>query len=316
MTEDNSIQALTERTSRYPPRRGRAVVNEQQFCEAVADPVLDEDDIPDVEGLIAQPISDWKEISMYRGDFDSKTQSRVQSLLQQGRFLSWMKGSYPDLLLVLADLPTSGMEKITAVSLFCATLITSLTNLRRGDVVVHFFCGLHVDPRDPSPGPTGLIRSLIMQVFMYLRRDDLLSLDFLNDRAIIQAMEDQDLEILCQTLQSLLDQFQAGTQVFCIIDSITLFDSEEWSPDLTVVLEYLHEIVQDSKLPAIFKVMLTSSALCAPEVGDLLTREDKHPDRLLTLSADNISVEDDMGDYEMERHLSQMSVSPRSGSYR
>ncbi|KAJ4416631.1 hypothetical protein N0V82_006641 [Gnomoniopsis sp. IMI 355080] len=314
--KDISIQDLTDLGPRCPPRRRRAVINERHFCEAIADPVPNEDGIPDVEGLIAQPISDWKEISMYRGDFDSKTQSRVQSLLQQGRFLAWMKGSYPDLLLVLADLPTSGMEKITAVSLFCATLVTSLMNLRREDVVVHFFCGLHVHPQDPNPGPTGLVRSLIMQVFMHLRRDGHLSLDFLDDRAIVQAIEDQDLEILCQTLQSLLDQFQAGTQVFCIIDSITLFDSEEWSLDLMTVLEYLHETVQDGKLPAIFKVMLTSSALCAPEVTDLLTMEDKHPDRVLSLSADNISVEDDMGNYEMERHLSQVSVSPRSGSYR
>lgn len=317
ITEDTYIQALTDREPRGPSRRRRAaVINEEQFCEAIADPPLDEDDIPDIEGFAVIPDSDWSEVSMYRGDFDSKTQSQVQSLLQQGRFLSWMKGSYPDLLLVLADLPTSGMEKITAVSVFCATLVTSLINLRREDVVLHFFCGLHVDSQGPCPGPKGLVRSLIMQVFTYLRRDHLLSLDFLDDRTIVQSIEDQDLDTICQTLQSLVDQFQAGTQVFCVVDSITLFDSEEWASDLKIVLEYLRETVEDSRLPAVFKVMLTSSALCTPEVTDLLTREDKYPDRVWSLSSENISVEGDMDDYEMERHLSQVSISPRSGGHR
>lgn len=317
ITEDTSIQALDYYNPRELPRwRRGAVINEEQFCEAIADPPLDEYGVPDIESFAALPNNDWNEISLYRGDFDSRTLSRVQSLLQQGRFLRWMKGAYPDLLLILADLPNSGMEKITAVSVFCATLVTSLIRLRHQDVVIHFFCGLHVDPQAPSPGPAGLVRSLIMQMFVYLRRDGYLSLQFLNDRAIVQAIEDQDLEILCRTLQSLLDQFEAGTQVFCIIDSITLFDSQEWSTDLQMVLGYLHQTVEDSRLPAIFKVILTSSALCAPEMADLLTEEDQYSDRVLSLSSEDLSVDGDMGDYEMERHLSRLSVSPRSSRYR
>ncbi|KAF3770055.1 hypothetical protein M406DRAFT_237578, partial [Cryphonectria parasitica EP155] len=233
-----------------------------QFCEAIADLPNSEVGLPDVEGFTLQPDSDWDAVSMFRGNFNARTQSRVQSLLQQNRFLSWMNGSYPDLLLILANLPDTGMQHITAMSVLCATLVSSLTNLRRGHVVLHFFCGLHINSRDPSPGPTGLVRSLIMQVFTYLRRDGLLSLDFLNDRADVKAIEDQDLEILCRTLQSLLDQFQPSTQVYCVIDSITLFDSEDSAYDLEVVLGYLQEIVEDSQLPAIFKLMMTSPARC------------------------------------------------------
>lgn len=314
ITEDTEIQKHTSREEGSNPRRRRgAVVNYLQFSEAIADRPSYEDEEPDIEAFAAQPDSDWGTVSRYRGDFDSKTRGQVQSILQQRRFLGWMRSRHPDMVLVLADLPNSTMEKITAVSVFCATLITSLTSLRRGDLVLHFFCGLHVDPRGPSPGPRGLVRSLIMQLFAHLTRAGGANLDFICDRDYVRDIEDQKLAVLCQTLRELLWQCEPGVHVYCIIDSITLFEGSAWSRDLTAVVRCLRDCVEDGEMPAVLKVMLTSSALCAPELKALLTGGDRYPGRVLYLSAEGSFVEDADGEDETGRRLAQMSVSPRQG---
>lgn len=314
MTEDTEIQRHTSRKeSSNPTRRLSAVVNYLQFSEAIADRPFYEDEEPDIESFAAQPDSEWSTVSKYRGDFDSRTQGQVQSILQQRRFLGWMRSRHPDMVLVLADLPNLAMDKITAVSVFCATLITSLTNLRRGDLVLHFFCGLHVDSRGPSPGPKGLVRSLIMQLFAHLTRAGGANLDFICDRDYVRDIEDQKLGVLCQTLRELLWQCEPGVHVYCIIDSITLFEGSAWSRGLTAVAMCLLDCVDNGEMPAVLKVMLTSSALCAPELKALVTGGDRYPERVLYLSAEGSFVEDADGENEAERHLAQMSISPRQG---
>lgn len=289
---DTEIEKYFSRGESGNSRRKRgAVINKVQFCEAVTDHPFYEDEEPDVESFAAQPDSDWSTVSRYRGDFDSKTQGQVQSILQQGQFLGWMKSKYPELILVLADLTASDMGNVTPVSVFCATLITSLTSLRRGDLVLHFFCGLHVDSNDPSPGPRGLIRSLIMQLFTYLTGAGGVSLDFISDREYVRDIEDQHLGALCQTLRELLWKCEPGTHVYCIIDSVVLFERITWSQDLTTVLRCLRDCVDNGEIPAVFKVMLTSSALCTPELKDLLTAGNGYPERVLYLSTDDCLVD-------------------------
>lgn len=308
------IQEILNRQETKKPRPSRgAVINDLQFCEAIADPPSYEDDEPDIESFAALPDSNWSTVSRYRGDFDSKTQSQVQSILLQQRFLDWMKSKYPDLIIVLADLPTSGLESITAMSVFCATLITSLTNLRREAIVLHFFCGLHVDSRDPSPGPRGLVRCLIMQLFAYLTRAGRANLDFICNRDYVRDIEDQHLGALCQTLRELLWQCEPGTHVYCIIDSISLFERTAWSHDLTTVTRCLTGCVGNGEMPAVFKVMMTSSALCTPELKDLLTAGDRYPETVLHLSAEDCLVDSTFDEDDTVRHLASMSISPRLG---
>ena len=308
---DTEIQDYMRReVSSISRRRRGAVINELQFCEAIADPPFHKEEEPDIESLAAQPDNDWSTVTRYRGDFDSKTQSQVQSILQRARFLGWVKSKYPDLILVLSDLPNSGMENITAVSVFCATLITSLTNLRREDLAIHFFCGMHVDSHDPSPGPRGLVRSLIMQLFGYLTRTGSADLGFIHDREYVRDIEDQHLGALCQTLRELLWQCEPGTHVYCIIDSVTLFERSKWFQDLTKVARCLRDCVDDWEMPAVLKVMLTSSALCTPELKDLLTAGDSYTESVLYLSAEDIFVENGFGD-DTERQFSQLSIVPR-----
>lgn len=312
ISEDSETQKYISREARaIPGHRRRAVINELQFCEAIADAPFREDEIPDIEGFAIQPDNDWGTVTRYSGDFDSRTQSQVQSILQQGRFLGWMRSKYPDLLLILADLPASGTEGISPVSVFCATLVSSLTNIRREDLVLHFFCGLHVDSCDPSPGPRGLVRSLIMQLFAYLSRTGCANLDFICDRGYVRDIEDQILETLCHTLQELLFQCEPGTHVYCIIDSVTLFERDVWFRDLKKVAKFLQEFVENEEMPAVLKVMLTSSALCTPELKDLFKAGHGHRESVLYLSEDKSFVDGDFGEDEMEHHLAQMSLAPR-----
>ncbi|KKY32017.1 hypothetical protein UCDDA912_g08014 [Diaporthe ampelina] len=75
---DTEIQDYMRReVSSISRRRRGAVINELQFCEAIADPPFHKEEEPDIESLAAQPDNDWSTVTRYRGDFDSKTQSQI-----------------------------------------------------------------------------------------------------------------------------------------------------------------------------------------------------------------------------------------------
>lgn len=302
--EDNAIlESSTGRARGTSQRRRGGVINEVQFCGFIADPPRYDYEEPDIQGFMTQPDKDLDRVSMYQGDFDTKTQSQVQSLLRERRFLGWMRSKYPDLILILADLPSSGLERVAVVSVLCATLTTSLISLNREDCVLHFFCGLHLDSHDTSPGPRGLVRSLIMQVFTHLQHGGLVSLDFIDNRDYVEAIENQDLYALCDTLHALLSQCEPGTSVHCILDSITLFERGVWFRDLKIVLSCLKEIVEDGRMPAIFKVMLTSSASCTPELRSLLSTGSRHDDTVLYLPEETFFVDGDLSQHATEREI-------------
>ncbi|ROV99656.1 hypothetical protein VSDG_03101 [Cytospora chrysosperma] len=223
-------------------RRG-PVISPQRFCENLLDVFLDERNMPDATRSLDHPNEDLDHVLMYRGQIRARDQSHVQSLLRHDRFLSWLNDENPDLILVNANIRSSGMEGISAISVFCANFITSLLTVRPEDVVVHYFCGLHnILDDDLYPGPIGLVRSLILQLFLKLEHKHRLSLEFINHRDYAEALREHDLETLCHTLHQLLYQFPPDMQVYCIIDTVPLFDTSEMYDDLVIVLDCLRDI--------------------------------------------------------------------------
>lgn len=67
------------------------------------------------------------------------------------------------------------------------------------------------------------------------------------------------------------------------------------------------------EMPAVFKVMLTSLALCAPELKDLLTAGNKYPEAVLHLSAEDSLMDGIFDEDDTVRHLASMSIPPPLG---
>ncbi|CAG8955491.1 hypothetical protein HYFRA_00010358 [Hymenoscyphus fraxineus] len=231
-------------------------ISPEKFCQILGEPKSSLDEPPDLESNLQHANKDLAWVLVQRGRFKANDQSQAQSLVRHSRFLEWMKARESDLILVDANISATGMEKISAVSLFSATFVTSLLEIQPEDVVTHFFCGLHLAPRDSWYGPNGLIRSLSMQLFIKLVELDILDLDFVNEREYFESLKEHDLSSLCETLASLISQFPPETTIFCIVDSLSCFDKDKTFEDLQVVITWLQNIVEDQSMAPTIKVLL------------------------------------------------------------
>ncbi|EHK42417.1 hypothetical protein TRIATDRAFT_266127 [Trichoderma atroviride IMI 206040] len=242
---------------------------------------------PDPKLLVQQSNRDLERAFLQRAAIKAPTQGQVQSLLRHHRFLRWLNQHGPDLVLVDANIRLPGLNKLSAVSVFCATFVASIIKVQPSEVVIQFFCGLHDMPRDPLFGPNGLVRSMILQLLMKLINMKILDLNFINDRDYLMALEEHNLHSLCDTLDFLVNQFPPDTTVYCIIDSIWCFDKERFFKDFEFVMQHLHRLVNSKQLIPNFKVLLANPMQSTRRVkGMSIFRND--PSSIITLSPNNL----------------------------
>ncbi|KAL3441062.1 hypothetical protein BJX65DRAFT_14747 [Aspergillus insuetus] len=283
MEQQRNIAVLQQRLARQ--QKCGAVVSRDRLCQILAQPSWADGECPDLEDMFQHPNRDLEQALLQKGRFKASVQGQVQSVLRHKRLPEWLNAHSPDLLLVDANLRSGGLERLSAVSVFCATFIIGMVKVRPEDVIVHFFCGQHLTPRDHWNGPNGLVRSLILQLLMNLVDMKRLSLDFINDRGFLSDLEDHDLPSLCDALYYIVSQFPADTMVYVIIDHVSAFDTESLFADLSLVLEYLQDMIEDTSLVPVFKVLLTNPMQSSRRMKELSVFED--PDRIITLSPMN-----------------------------
>lgn len=115
-------------------------------------------------------------------------------------------------------------------------------------------------------------------------RNEDLEPDFINDAGFIQNLEQHSLVNLCFLLHNLLYEFSPGTDFYFIIDSISCFDVGRLLKDLGTVMELLRNIVNDTVLVPVCKVLLTNPAESTHAITNMtLFKED--PSRLITLES-------------------------------
>ncbi|GKZ74048.1 hypothetical protein AnigIFM50267_011287 [Aspergillus niger] len=257
--------------------------------------------------MFQHPNEDFRRALVHKSRFTAAAQGQVQSLLRHERLRRWMTHHHPDLMLVDANISSSGREKVSAISVFCATLVSSMIEVHPNEVVVQFFCGLHTARLDPWHGLNGLVRSIAMQLLMKLVKMNILDLNFINNRDYLRDLEVHDLNALCETLYSLVSQFPADITVYCIIDSISWFDKDKTFMDLAAVMEWLQYIVEDRSLIPMFKILLTNPMKSTRRMKELPVFKE-NPARLVTLSSRNL-VPMGISNRAIERQLSR-SPSP------
>jgi hypothetical protein len=256
--------------------------------------------------MFQHPNVDLERALMHKGRVKVAAQGQVQSLLRHKRFLQWMDRHDPDLILVEASMRSAGPGNLSAISVFCATFVTSMIKVHPDEVVAHFFCGLHIAPRDPWHGPNGLVRSIIVQLLMKLVKMNILNLNFINNRDYLMALEKHDLDCLCDTLYSLVSQFPPDTTLYCVIDSISSFDKDMAFKDLEIVMEWLQRIVDDKSLIPIFKVLMTNPMQSTRRMKELPVLKE-NSSRIVNLSSYNL-MPMEISSRAVERHLLRPST--------
>lgn len=223
--------------------------------------------LPQLLSALDVPLEDIKNMKDLEAVFgkehfaDHQTQEQSGSLLlQQERFRQWCSSTQPDILLIDGNpiSTTPAPSRVTAITTICATLVMSVAKGPLEAVPLYFFCGQHTAGSDPLGGPEGIMRVLVARLLLELYRRQKLRLDFIDTRPYREALERRDLRALCFTFQQLVRQFDLDTFVYCIVDGIFWCERSAWVQDLYAVVGMFNELVRDTRLLPIFKVLMTS----------------------------------------------------------
>jgi hypothetical protein len=165
----------------------------------------------------------------------------------------------------LLGVPQSGLllvqghlhrARVSPISLVCGNLAQAFRH--KGNAVLAFFCGLHLDDTDPLQGPEGLIRSLLSQLTLVLSQKQWIPEGPMISRPA-KAYGGPDrltLDDICRIFHGLLHHMRTG--VLCIVDGISYFERDDWYREYHMVTTTLRQIVDDSSLPVPLKLLFTS----------------------------------------------------------
>lgn len=174
-------------------------------------------------------------------------------VLQSLRFKHWLQGPLPDVLGVSGRLE-DGMARYSSTSLLCGMLVQSLQESNVAHVL-HFFCGPHNSRSDAFSGPRALIQSLLAQLLSLQQFD----IGFLRFGQWEEGLRANSISTYCSLFRRLIEQLPTSI-MFCIIDSVSVFEVDNWADDLQIVLRTLLETVADPQLSVRLKLLITSAS--------------------------------------------------------
>ncbi|KAK7455712.1 hypothetical protein Landi51_02915 [Colletotrichum acutatum] len=171
-----------------------------------------------------------------------QTLSQANSILREERFRKWLRQSQPDMIVVDSNIESCAADQISPMSVLCANFGLALARRDKAkwgprNVFTHFYCGLNADPHSGNWfGPVGMMRSLSLQLIVFLNQREGLSLDFLNNGDVVRDLERHDLTALCELFYDLLQQFDVDTTIYCFVDGMMHWDSGLGDVSLSVKL--------------------------------------------------------------------------------
>jgi hypothetical protein len=136
-----------------------------------------------------------------------------------------------------------------------------------------FFCGRHL-AWDENQGGLAMIRSLIVQV---LRQFPLTVVQSYPDMSL-QGFESDDVNILCKIFFLLVQQLPSIALIFCLIDGINLYETEEYLDGIEIVVLHLVDLVEQGICVrrSSFKLLIT----CPQPTLEVRKAFDSEPDIL------------------------------------
>ncbi|KAF5644914.1 hypothetical protein F52700_2395 [Fusarium sp. NRRL 52700] len=188
-----------------------------------------------------------------------RDQGRAEHLVENAQFKQWVVRTNSTELLVHGHMKPS-RTNITPLSLFSAAMVRNLRQVDRF-CAVSFFCGQHIDLDDPLAGGIGLIKSLTVQLLHQHSFDDA-DLDKVAQEVNLPLLKrgDEDVEELCQLFSVLVRRLRSDTTLFCVIDSVNVYEDEDMMQEMYVekVLFEILQLTGDPRVKTHVKILLTS----------------------------------------------------------
>jgi hypothetical protein len=218
-----------------------------------------------------QPISIQETLSRdavlaitYGSALSPNRQARTASILQSPQFQYWFQALHSNTLMV------NGMEfdvdhnsSISPLTYLCVLLSQTISTQNMA-IPLTFFCAQHATPSDALEGASGLLRSLCGKLLLVAGES--LDLSFISDFSMLQAIAGQDIPRLCYLLESLVQAMvsssnQSPLVVFCLIDSISFFETQARVGAMEIVMPFLQsmvEVTEKGDKGVVFKLLVTA----------------------------------------------------------
>ena len=181
--------------------------------------------------------------------------------MQHTKLKTWIQVHSSSILFINGN--SSGSARQNPLSFVCAKLVDSIQSASSNaasqaspdGILAHaFFCGLHLNSKDPDAGVAGMMRSLLAQTLVSHQNFRLATIDK------FRLINHDDVASLCNIYFDLIIQLPAGQMVFCIIDAMTFHeDNKARCRDALMVVQMLADLTADcvGDEHCMFKVLLT-----------------------------------------------------------
>jgi len=151
----------------------------------------------------------------------------------------------------------------TPLSYLCARLAREYEDVKCF-VVLTYFCGLRRDEWDLRANAAGIMSEMVGQLLSDPRLALCFDLGFIN-RRYLEKIESNDLVSLCKLFLELIHQLRHKKFIiFCLIDSISMYETSDRRADTETLLSTLHNIVdgqrgtrRKKKTGLVFKLLVT-----------------------------------------------------------
>ncbi|KAL9578939.1 MAG: hypothetical protein Q9212_005398 [Teloschistes hypoglaucus] len=201
-------------------------------------------------------------------------QDRTRALIQSHEFRKWLISPRSELLLINA----SGEISLTQRSPPSPS-----------------YCGLHIHPPEKETGVGPMLANLIGQLLNY---DFDFDLAFLvpGQKADLQTL---DIDLLCDTLKTLIRQIPRGHLIICTIDGVSFYESSYYWQEMMAAVDTLVELVEEeTETEAIIKILL----LCPDSSINVARRLD--PAQVFTLEEDFVRTNQGFNSNAYESEIS------------
>ncbi|KAK7963557.1 hypothetical protein PG988_010531 [Apiospora saccharicola] len=218
-------------------------------------PALTELDLMHILNVVPQSWTDDLAFVLRQASrMDTDSKARARWLMKTRHFQDWFKAPHSALLLAVGAVR---LEKVSPMSVLTSSIALNLLELP-STVVLHFFCGKHMDTDadDNLSGPLGMLRCLIAQLVLAYETP-LPNLNSMGPPEFVRDCYSRTLEALCEVFRRLVEQISQGVTIFVLVDGVSWYEQGGWAAELEFIVGLLKVLSRQDSLP-VFKVLLTS----------------------------------------------------------
>ncbi|KAK5991956.1 hypothetical protein PT974_05351 [Cladobotryum mycophilum] len=226
-------------------------------------------------------LADMSFINDRRGLLSTRHRAQTEQVVNLQLFRNWIVSpTSTKLMIQWNSQPPKTVAGISPLSVFCTT-ITQGFRTSEHILSLVWFCGRHIDKYEAGEqvGGHSMLASLIDQLLQQHTFDTRPLCNDFNLTSLQQSEYDE----LIRLLDWLVRQFSNDITLFIVVDDVVLFERDEHWDQSAPVLSKLLSLVNDTTLPAVIKVLFTSTpgsdiVRAAFEQGDLILEVGRLPD--------------------------------------